>query len=121
MKLLLACVMFFITDIVLATNVDLMQVDPNSKQFIIQLASNPTTGFQWSVVRYDHKLLSLSNSQFQKSNTNRIGAGGQMLFTFHVKKVKKLPACTTIGFKNARTWEDTGGSTKTIKICFHKD
>ena len=95
-----------------------IQVKPNAKQFSITLASNPTTGYQWSVVDYDKNLLNLSQSQFKKAQSKLIGAGGTMVFTFVLKLHKIYPASTEIQFKYARAWDVKSASFKKIRVDF---
>ncbi|MFI4919145.1 MAG: protease inhibitor I42 family protein [Legionellales bacterium] len=90
----------------------------NKSGFIVTLAANPTTGYQWSVVQFDKKLLTLSSSHYQKSETHLIGAGGNMLFTFSLRKGKSYPAKSDMVFKYARSWEPSAGMLKKVKINF---
>jgi inhibitor of cysteine peptidase len=98
-----------------------LNVDAKKSDFIVALDANPTTGFQWSVVHYDKKLLTLTNSSYQRPQTNLIGAGGQMLFTFTLNKGKAYPKKSAMSFKYSRPWEhNNSGTMKEVMINFYK-
>ena len=89
--------------------------------FIVTLAANPTTGFQWKLVTYNKNLFNLDNSVYKKPNTNLIGAGGQMIFNFSLKNGKIYPASTQMVFKYSRSWEPASAIVKNITVNFLKD
>ena len=95
-----------------------VNVDKKQSSFVINLAANPTTGFQWTVVSYDKDLLTLSDSTYQKPNTQLIGAGGHMLFTFTINKGKAYPKSTDLVFKYARPWEKNSGTIQNVTVNF---
>lgn len=99
---------------------DSLTVNVNKKHtsFVVNLAANPTTGFQWTVVSYDKTLLTLSDSRYQKPNTQLIGAGGHMLFTFTLNKGKAYPKSTDLVFKYARPWEKSSGTLQNVTVNF---
>ncbi len=97
-----------------------MNVNVNDPSFIVTLPANPTTGFQWSVVRFDNDLLTLRSSAYERPKTNLIGAGGQMHFTFARQKGKSYPDSTVIVLKYARSWEPDTATLKSIKVNFIK-
>lgn len=118
MKVLLS--MFLLGCSMIANSNDTLTINVDSKQsnFTVTLKANPTTGYQWSVVKYDKKLLTLSGSQYQKPNTKLIGAGGQMVFTFTLNKGKSYPASTDMVFKYARSWEPDSATVQNVTIQF---
>lgn len=120
MKALLGCVIFSFALISCASNGLSLNVDANASSFVVTLPANPTTGFQWSVVRFDKNLLKLTSSTFEKPKTNLIGAGGQMYFTFSLQKGKSYPVSTKIQFKYARSWEPGSGEMKNVTVHFIK-
>ncbi len=71
-------------------------------RFSIRLASNATTGYNWST-RYDKARLTLLGSRYiSPVNTNgKVGVPGEQEFTF--RPLKK--GTTTITFAYARPWE----------------
>lgn len=95
-----------------------LSVSPSQNSFVVKLKANPTTGFQWNVIQFDKQLMSLTSSQYQKPQSNLIGAGGQMLFTFTLNKLKNRPEKTNIVFKYARSWEPDGSTIKKVTIHF---
>ncbi|ASQ45641.1 protease inhibitor I42 family protein [Legionella clemsonensis] len=114
-SLLLACATF--------THADTMSlnVNPNQKEFIITLPANPTTGYQWTVEKYDKSFLKLLSSNYLAAKTKLIGAGGQMQFTFQLLKGKSYPQSTTMQFKYARPWEQEKGTLKQVTVNFSTD
>jgi inhibitor of cysteine peptidase len=116
MNIVLSCILLCLSMIAQASDTVLMNVKRGEKKIVIPLAANPTTGYQWSIVSYNHNHLKLVGSRFKKPTTNRIGAGGQMLYTFAIKKVKKQPDSMVILFKYARPWEAKPGTMKKVTI-----
>jgi inhibitor of cysteine peptidase len=95
------------------------KVKKGPPSFVITLASNPTTGFQWSVVSYDKDLLTLSSSTYQGPDSEMIGAGGHMLYTFSLNKGKNYPGTTDLMFQYARPWEKvTPGAIQKVTVNF---
>lgn len=97
-----------------------IKVDKNQSSFTVNLPANPTTGYQWSVVRFNKKLLTLSGSVYQKPDTQLMGAGGRMIYTFTVNKERTAPKVTRLVFQYARPWEkqDTTGSMQKVVVHF---
>ncbi len=110
MKILAYFSSMIATGLIYAAEPILINVNKNQSSFIVNLAANPTTGYQWSVIHFDNDLLTLHSSVYQRPNTKLIGAGGRMLFTFTLNKGKTYPQTTELTFKYARPWEkkDTG-------------
>ncbi|MDO8556860.1 MAG: protease inhibitor I42 family protein [Candidatus Jorgensenbacteria bacterium] len=70
-------------------------------QFIVQLDSNPTTGFSWGT-SYDKDALELVASTFiPPSDTKLLGSGGMDTFTFKALKAGE----TKLKFSYLRAWE----------------
>nr|WP_172653492.1 protease inhibitor I42 family protein [Legionella fallonii] len=120
MNIFLGCILLGFSMIANANDTLSMIVNPDKGSFVVKLAANPTTGFQWSVIEYDKKLLTLSGSQYQKPQTNLIGAGGQMFFTFTLNKGKSYPDKTNLVFKYARSWEPDTATIKNVTVNFAK-
>lgn len=76
-------------------------------QFIIKLRSNPTTGFSWSLKRYDPQLIQPMNHYFQsRHHPQLIGAPGYELWTFKATaKTFTASLQTPIVLIYARPWE----------------
>jgi inhibitor of cysteine peptidase len=82
--------------------------------FSIRLRANPTTGYQWHIVEYNHRLLTLAAHHFmQTTRTNQlIGAPGEEQWTFQVTPAAfKKAQETTIRLTYARPWEKAGNHT----------
>ncbi len=120
MKIFLGCILLGLSMIANAEDTLSMTVNPDEGRFVVKLAANPTTGFQWSVVKYDKNLLTLSSSEYQKPQTHLIGAGGQMVFTFTLNKGKSYPDKTNLVFKYARSWEPNTATIKNVTVNFVK-
>lgn len=95
-----------------------IRVSADQSQFVVKLASNPTTGYQWSVIDYNKHCMSLKESHYLAPKRQLIGAGGQMIFTFNNLHGPKACASTTISFNYARPWESKSGSVKNIIVQF---
>ncbi len=119
MRVVLSCLLLGISIMAYADD-ETMNVNVTAPELVINLPANPTTGFQWSLVKYDHDLLTLSSSNYEKPKTNLVGAGGQMHYVFQIKKGKVAPASTELKFKYARSWEPKTATLKTIKVKFIK-
>ncbi|OAI48578.1 hypothetical protein AYO45_04710 [Gammaproteobacteria bacterium SCGC AG-212-F23] len=89
-------------------------------EFVIQLKSNPTTGYSWFLRSYDANLLTPVKHVFQAtSNKKLIGAPGYELWTFKVKpEAFSVPHQTEIQFVYQRPWEAAGaaGSKTVFKV-----
>lgn len=101
-------------------NVQVINVGRAATIFVVKLAANSTTGYQWSVVSFDKNLLSLDASDYQKSASNLIGSGGEMVYTFSLKKGKVYPSKTDLVFKYARSWEVKGFRLQKVRVLFNK-
>ena len=52
------------------------------EELTIRLPGNPTTGYQWEVLTNDFTVLKQKGEPVFVSDSNRIGAGGQITFLF---------------------------------------
>ncbi len=103
-----------------AENASIIKIEPGTNEFVIRLAANPTTGYQWTITNYNKSLLILKSSKFNAKKTKLIGAGGEMVFNFEVVKAKSYPNSTEILFKYARSWEPKSGVVKKVVVNFPK-
>lgn len=119
MKCLLACFLSIFSFMTFA-NADELSINASTGEtsFEVVLAANPTTGYQWSLVQYDQSLLTLSTSYYKKPDTNLIGAGGQMVFGFTLKKGQTYPASSSMVFKYARSWDPGSATIKNVTVHF---
>src|SRR3990167_320034 len=95
------------------------QVSSAQNTFVVTLQSNATTGFQWDIKHYDHSLLTLTSSQYiPPTNTQLLGAPGQISFSFTIKTGVARPKSSNIQFVYQRPWEPKTGTEKTVIIHF---
>lgn len=98
-----------------------LKVDKQKKSFVVSLAANPSTGYQWSVKSYDHSLLKLVETTYEPAKTKLIGSGGHSHFKFALRAGQTYPEQTSILFLYARPWEGEGsGTLKTVNIQFNQ-
>ena len=88
--------------------------------FSVVLPSNPTTGYRWSLTRYDKHLLKLVSSQYTAAKTRLIGAGGSMTFYFRLVSGVSVPPDTSLVFHYARPWESDQGEPRTVTVRFQQ-
>lgn len=90
-------------------------VSADKPEFTIRLQANPTTGYNWSVKRYNTRLLTLVKNEFIPPASNCIGAGGVETWVFKTNSTAFIrPTTTIIKMEYARSWEKQGGK----KITF---
>lgn len=118
MRIMLAGLLLIFALITNAADLMTLTVNKNQKEFSLSLPSNPTTGYQWTVVNFDKSFLQLKASQYIAPKTKLIGAGGQMQFNFALVNGKSYPASTTLQFKYLRPWEPETGTVKEIRVNF---
>ncbi|VEG89845.1 protease inhibitor I42 family protein [Legionella spiritensis] len=121
MKILLASFILLMSTVLFAENTMTTDVHPGQKKLTITLPSNPTTGYSWTVKKYDKSLFKLLSSRYLAPKTQLIGAGGNMLFVFKIIKATPQPETSVMEFLYARPWEPDKGTLKTVTIRFQKD
>ncbi len=72
-----------------------------NEEIAIRLDENPSTGYRWVVEQDGGEILHLLHSDFVQSTGDRIGAGGQRVFTFQALKAGDA----SLKFKLWRSWE----------------
>jgi len=84
----------------------------------VKLDANATTGYQWLLGDYDHNLLTLLGYTYQAPQTQRIGAGGQAVFTFHVNSALFTgPQVAKLMFHYVRPWQYSDpGQTQIVNV-----
>ena len=70
--------------------------------FSVELSGNPTTGYEWTVVRIDADFVRLEESSYD-SDSSAIGSGGTYVFRFETLQAGE----TTLAFAYRRSWETT--------------
>lgn len=72
------------------------------KEFVITLAGNATTGYEWQIASpIDKSLIDLVSSGYTPDNTGRVGSGGKAVWTFKALRAGQA----RISFKYIRPWE----------------
>jgi len=82
-------------------------LDKNSKNFTIELDSNPTTGYSWHIFKYDTNLFDIVDHTFFPSKRFIPGAGGRENWVFSLRNVKTIEKnqFKNIEFIYIRPWE----------------
>ena len=98
--------LFFSPSILAEKNNSEIKITSRSPQFIITQSSNPTTGYSWTVEKYNHALLNLISETYQAPRSRLIGAGGKMIWVFQAKPAafQSKNNQTFIYFRYARPW-----------------
>jgi len=120
MKTLLGGLLLLCSFGVFAMSTMSMTVSAKKNEFSVQLPANPTTGFQWSLIKFDKKLVKMTSKKYIMPKSNLIGAGGKMDFHFSLVSRKPYPQKTQMIFVYARGWEKNTSSTKQVTIHFKK-
>lgn len=90
-------------------------VKAKDASFTITLKSNPTTGYSWFLREYDANLIKPVSHQFQKGDTNLMGAPGSETFVFRMKpEAFVVPTQTTIRLTYARPFEGNDGAKQIV-------
>lgn len=118
MRILLCSGLFWASFLSFSANVQTLDITAANKQFVLVLPANPTTGYQWTVKSYDKSYLLFKNSSYRAPVTSRVGAGGQMVFTFSRVNNLSFPKTTRVVFCYARSWEPASGVIKQVDLRF---
>ena len=57
----------------------------NGDVIIINLAENPSTGYEWAIDKIDSNAIKLQSSEFSLPENAGVGSGGERIFTFKAK------------------------------------
>jgi inhibitor of cysteine peptidase len=115
---LLGCFLIFFSIKANAVEGITLKVNPGQDSFVVSLAANPSTGYQWTVLSFDKSLLTLTGSGYQKPNKTLIGAGGTMVFNFALKSKGSYPTKTIIKFQYGRSWDPDSVKTQNVTVDF---
>lgn len=118
MKLFLSVVLFLCSIGLHAADDLSIHVNAKNPQFVVTLPANPSTGYSWTITSYDTKLLKVTGSKYVGPKVRRIGAGGQMQFTFTLNKGMSYPKTMQLAFTYSRTWDPKTATLKTVTIYF---
>ncbi len=91
-------------------------------RFEVTLPANPTTGFQWTLQKYDRERFSFEKDIYTPSKPEMPGASGKHTFYFKQKDNTSCPKSTKIQFKHARSWEADSAACVGVIVRFtHQD
>ena len=104
--ILLSCNLIYAAVPVYTENQKDIIVTAKQPRFIIQLKSNPTTGYSWSLEQYDVRFVKVIKHQYIPSTNKRIGASGveQWLLALNAKGML-ISGKTKLYFAYKRPWE----------------
>jgi inhibitor of cysteine peptidase len=74
----------------------------NGETLTVELAGNPTTGYEWTVAQMDASFLQAAEPTYE-SDSSAIGSGGTYTFRFTALKA----GSTALGLVYRRAWETT--------------
>ncbi|MCH9755827.1 MAG: protease inhibitor I42 family protein [Gammaproteobacteria bacterium] len=89
-------------------------------RFEIRLPANPTTGFQWTLERYDKERFDKVKDKYFVSDSTRMGSPGEHVFYFKQKEGVSCPELAVFCFRHARSWESDSGSCTEVTVHFSK-
>ncbi|MDA8561875.1 protease inhibitor I42 family protein [Gammaproteobacteria bacterium] len=73
---------FFVVDILFAQE-NIIQLKKNQPNFSILLYSSPTTGYSWSLKKYNKNLIELTGHEYVKHKSSKMGASSYEKWSFH--------------------------------------
>jgi predicted secreted protein len=86
-----------------------------NQPFTIQLDSNPTTGYTWTV-DFDSHFLNKTDESYSQSEPRMIGSGGSQVFTF----VPIKSGTTVVSAVYKRSWENIAADTRKFSVSISK-
>ena len=94
-------------------------VSAKSTTFTFKLKSNPSTGYSWFLMNYDHKLLKPISQQYVSAKNNVPGASGYSEWTFKANdEAFQVPQVTPIILQYMRPWENKTAKPKVVTVVF---
>ena len=92
-------------------------VTQSAPMVVFQLPSNPSTGYQWILVQYDHHLLEPILHVYHSANKKLLGPSGYSVWQFKVKEEAfVVPQQASISLHYIRPWEVSPIQKRTIHI-----
>lgn len=73
----------------------------SERSFVLELPSNPTTGYTWTCQIENPAVVSLEKDEFIASDSNKMGAGGTQRYVFKAGQ----NGTTTVTLQYLRSWE----------------
>ncbi|EKD92050.1 MAG: hypothetical protein ACD_29C00220G0001 [uncultured bacterium] len=125
-KIIFSCILLLCLSAFAVVIIKPMQFTSNAKPLVltaenpeitITLPSNPTTGFTWSIQKYDTNLLKLVLQRYTPPNSRLMGAPGIQQYTFQA--IQTGYSVTQVGhvvLQYARQWTTVGATQKVFII-----
>lgn len=88
-------------------------------KFEIKLKSNPTTGYQWTVLNYDKNKFKFLGHKYIAPSSRLMGAGGVSVFSFSLISGQSYPKSTEIDFVYSQKWSPSTAMAKKIIVKFN--
>lgn len=79
---------------------------------LIRLEENPSTGYQWNVIKINEKILKPLDSEYLEASTAALGSGGTRTFTFQPLS----PGTTLVQLQLRREWESKNGAIEYFEV-----
>ena len=90
---------------------------PQAPVVNVRLAANPSTGYQWTLAKYDANLLETPSSEYFPSHAGLPGAPGYIEWRFSVKPAAfAVPQKTKVILEYKRPWEKSAVQQQVIEI-----
>ena len=119
-KILLVLFCFLSITTSFAGTLPVVPVSASQRVFMIQLPTNPSTGYMWTIKSYDKRVLKFLRKKYLPAgNKILMGAGGYMNFYFLVCG-KSRPLQTEIDLLYSRPWEKGSGEITPVTVVFTK-
>ena len=84
---------------------------------VIELDSNPTTGFEWAVDDVDTDVLTYTGSEYQPEDDGLVGQGGTQRLSFQAAS----PGSSVIELKYWRSWEGDNSIDQRFSVTIDVD
>jgi predicted secreted protein len=106
-KILLSVLLIGLSVNVFATVKQPVQyLKPGEQTYMLKLPSNPSTGYRWFLVKYNHHVLTLKSHQYFRAKTKLIGGEGLSVWQFSVSpSAYQAPMLGKVTLVYARPWE----------------
>ncbi len=82
------------------------------QEFVVELESNPATGFSWQLDKGDNPYVKLLREEFIPGDRKRLGAPGKQLFHFQAMAIGRTP----LVMEYRRAWEGETPPAKTFSV-----
>ena len=101
----------------------ILQVSSASQDIALKIRSNPTTGYSWFLVDYDHDLLTPVSQTYVPPTSDLVGASGYEVWHFKANtKAFTVPQLTQITLQQIRPWSAPTDSRKlTFTVAIQKN